>query len=563
MSYRPRIPSLDDHYCQVCSSSPTSNKPRHLSCFFCEHCRSSMCYECFEKHTSQLIDEFTHLQQRYSHLQNLFDNKQQFLGQYQEHCLRSVNSAFDEAVNDLENLRRESINYVKQQFNDAEIILSEMMTTIKPLISKAQQSWTREGITKSSMLELEIQRQQINDIERRLDIFSSPKMQIKMSTYPRNKLDLHCQLLSNLYTSTKKFSATYPGKSILTRCLYGKLTELQSEKIDVETEVEELNQNSFMNKQIQTDPLIGYNYNIDYRADIYSQDETDQMSDHLNTENSLSTRFIQQSTILTENEVDRIASDGEHLLYFSDTSNSLGYITNLIPTKEANSTSITKEISCRWPYYPILDIVYSPTTSQFICATKAGVYTCTIVNSTIDIQMQLTQNWSYVRLAADNNYIWIWTDTPRLNQLSIYTPRTFNCIKVFNLNEYPRFLDNSTSFCIHSNILATLFQFRPISHIYTYRKIFNLTLCDSIDLHELCTIRLGECDIDHEIRVNNNGLFFITNGRKTLWIVDQHGRKEYVPLYRIGRALTIHARNNIIIANGTQQLQCIELIEKD
>ncbi|CAF1327403.1 unnamed protein product [Rotaria sp. Silwood1] len=556
MSNRPKIPSLDDHYCQVCSSSSSSDKTRHFSCFFCEHCRLSMCYECFEKHTSQLVDEF-------NHLQNVFDNKQQFLGQYQEHCLRSVNSAFDEVLNDLENLRRESINYVKQQFNDAEIVLSEILANIKPLMAKAQHSWTREDTRKNTTFELEIQRKQINDIERRLDIFSSPKMQIKMSTFPRNKLDLQCQLLSNLYTSTKKFSASYPGKTILTRCSYGKLTGLPNEKIDVETEIEELNQNSFTNKQIQTDPIIGFNYNIDYRENLYVPHKTNHLNDRFSTEDCLSTRLIQQSTILTEKEVDRIASDGEHLLYFSDSSNSLCYITNVIHTKEVNNTSITKEISCRWLYHSILDIVYSPASSQFVCATKTGVYTCTIINSIFDIQIQLTKNCSYVRLSTDKNYIWIWTDTPQSNQLSIYTPKTFNCIKIFNLNDYSHFMNNSTSFCIHAHILATLFQFRPIPYIYSHRKIFHLTLCDSIDLHELCTIDLGECDIDHEIRVNNNGLFFITNGDKTLWIVDQNGKKEYIPLVRIGRALTIHARNDVIIANGTQQLQCVQFIERD
>ena len=231
--------------------------------------------------------------------------------------------------------------------------------------------------------------------------------------------------------------------------------------------------------------------------------------------------------------------------------------------KRANGTSITKEISCPWPHHSILDLVYSPGSSQFVCATKTGVYTCTITKSAINIQIQLTQNWSYVRLSADNNYIWLWTDAPQINQLRIYLPKTFDCIKVFNLNDYPRFLDNSTSFCIHSNILATLFQFKHVPTKSSNQKIFHLTMCDSNDLHELCTIRLGECDIDHEIRVSHNGLFFVTNGRKKLWIVDSNGRKEYVKLYRTGRALAIHNRNLVIIANGTQQLQCVEPSENN
>lgn len=438
-----------------------------------------------------------------------------------------------------------------------------MMTNVRPLISKAQQNWSRDGITKNIMLELEIQRKQISDIERRLEVFSSPVMQLKMSTFPRNKLDLHCQILSRSYSSTKKFSANHPGKSISTRCTFGKGTGLQNEKIDVDTEVEELNANPPTTKQTQTESMFDNGDHEIEDEDFLHNDENDQIDNQIHMENCLSRRFTQQETILTQNEVDRIASDGEHLLYFSDTSKSLCYITNILSTKQANGTSITKEISCRWPHNPILDLVYCPGSSQFVCASKTGVYTCTIQNNTMDIQMQLTQHWSYVRLAADRTHLWLWTDTPRASQLRTYSPKTFDCLKIFNLHDHPRFSDNSTSFCVHSNILGTLFQFKQNPNVVSHRKIFHLTLCDSNDLREFCTIRLGQCEIDHEIRVNHDGLFFITNGMKKLWIVDQHGKKEYVRLYRTGRALTVHQKNQIIIANGTQQLQCVEPIYDD
>ena len=193
-----------------------------------------------------------------------------------------------------------------------------MMTNIQSLVVKIQQNWNREGISKSFVLESEIQKQQLADIEHRLDLFSSPEMQIKMSTYPRNKLNLHCRPLSNSFTATKMFSAHHPGKTIFTRCSYGKPTALQSENIDVETEVEELSHRVVNNQQVQTDPFLDYNYDIDDEEDFYSQEEIDQFGKRVNVENCLSKRFIQQRTILTENEVDRIASDGEHLLYYSD-----------------------------------------------------------------------------------------------------------------------------------------------------------------------------------------------------------------------------------------------------
>lgn len=442
-----------------------------------------------------------------------------------------------------------------------------MITELKPIMTKSQQNWSRDGITKDHLYEIDYQRKQINDIEKRLEIFSSPIMQLKMSTYPRNKLNLNCQLLSNIYQKTNQFSSIYPGKIITTQCTCGENFQYENDKIDVNTEIEELNQIIFSTKQTQTDPIFEPNYNTDDDQDEYFSlhDETSDISNRIATEYCLSTNYISQGTILTQNEVDRIASDGEHILYFSDTSKSLCYVTNISSDRKTIGISTTKEITCRWPYHPILDLVYSSFSSQFICATKTGIYTCKINSDndepTIDTQIQLTQHWSYVRLSTDKDFLWIWTDTPRMSQLHIYSPITFDCIKTFNLKDYPRFSDNSTSFCIHSNLIATVFQYKQTVNSMTYKKNFHVTLCDNTTLHEICTIRLGECDIDHEIRSNNYGKFFITNGRRKLWIIDQYGKKEYVKLHRTGRALTIHQTNQILIANGTQQLQCIELLQ--
>lgn len=125
---RIRIPSLDDHYCQVCSTPSTTNNEKRLSCFSCDHCRMSMCYECFERHTNSLIEEYNQIQTHFNQLIIQVENKRQFLATFQEHCLRNVNATFDEILNDLQNLRRESLAYVQQQFNDTEVKLKRKET---------------------------------------------------------------------------------------------------------------------------------------------------------------------------------------------------------------------------------------------------------------------------------------------------------------------------------------------------------------------------------------------------------------------------------------------------
>lgn len=445
-----------------------------------------------------------------------------------------------------------------------------MITNVKSLISESQHHWNQGGISKNIIAELSTQRQQMNEIERSLHAFSLPTMQIKMTTFPRNKLDLDCQLSFSSFIPTKKFSPSYYGRIISTKCSCIQATEKEDEKIDVSTEVEELDPILYSTKQIQTDSMIEHiSHKTDDDNDEYFslKEDANELKEHSENERFLSKNYIVQGSIYTQNNADRIASDGEHILYFSDRIKLLCYIRNILSDKRLNGTPKTKEITCRWPHSPILDLVYSPASGQFICATKTGIYTCTVDSnhddSTIDIQLQLAQSWSYVRLSTDKNFLWIWTDTPHVSQLQVYSPKTFECIKKFNLKDYPRFSDNSTSFCMNSNLLATVFQYRPAAHTKIYDKNFHVTFCDSIDLHDLCTVRLGECDIDHEIRANNKGTFFLTNGRRKLWIVDHHGRKEYVKLNRTGRALTVHKENQILIANGTQQLQCVEFIQNN
>ena len=402
-------------------------------------------------------------------------------------------------------------------------------------------------------------------------------MQLKMFTFPRNKLDLHCQLFNNTYAPTKKFSSSHRGKFISTRCTCAQSTEFESEKMDVETEIEELNATTLSSKPTQTDSDWLLNFNTKEHVEAVngedSEDDDDdyfsvqgdgnELGPRLSSESRISSRYISQHGISTEHEVDRLASDGEHLLYFSDTSKSLCYVTKILHDRLSNQHSTTKEIVCRWPHYPILDLIYSPASSQFICATKTGIYTCIIDSndhhSTIDIQIQITEHWSYVRLSADKNYLWVWTDTPSSSQLRIYSPHTFQCLKNFDLYDYPRFSDNSTSFCTYTDRLATVFQFKqPLATASTpTKKYFQVTFCDRTDLHELSTVRLGECDIDHEIRASQDGMFFLTNGKRKLWILEATGRTEFVKLASNGRALAVHTANEILIANGTRQLQCI------
>ena len=106
--------STDDSICQLCSSTSPSKTTKRFSSFVCDHCHLSLCYNCFENHFNQTDKQFQTM--NYS-----LETKQQLLTNFEEHCLRTLNSTFDEIVNDLENLRRETLIYIKQQFQDAKV----------------------------------------------------------------------------------------------------------------------------------------------------------------------------------------------------------------------------------------------------------------------------------------------------------------------------------------------------------------------------------------------------------------------------------------------------------
>lgn len=123
MSTHSITPVNNDHYCQICTITTSITGNKRLSCFSCDHCRLLMCYDCFKTHTAQLVDEYSQLQKRYSHLYDIFHTKRQLLMNFEEHCLRSIDSIFNEVLNDIQNLRKDSIDYVKQQFKDSQVII--------------------------------------------------------------------------------------------------------------------------------------------------------------------------------------------------------------------------------------------------------------------------------------------------------------------------------------------------------------------------------------------------------------------------------------------------------
>ena len=135
MSTRSNVPLFDDRYCHTCSSIGVK---RRLSSFHCEHCRLPMCYACYQQHSAIVNVESSSLDKHSPRSTAALEKKQELLATFEEHCVRCVDSTFDEVSSDLQNLRKESIHYVRQQFRHAEVgVHSRKFTTGRRITSRS------------------------------------------------------------------------------------------------------------------------------------------------------------------------------------------------------------------------------------------------------------------------------------------------------------------------------------------------------------------------------------------------------------------------------------------
>lgn len=151
MNNQSKASSKDDAYCQLCSTLPATKNNKRLSSFFCDHCQLSLCYHCFEQHAKiNKKDRSSAPPSQLAQIKDLFEKKRQLLSNFQEHCLRNLQSAFDEVFQDLENLRQESVSYVQQQFHDAEVSDIRTMSSVLFLFSVIDHSFRSDVLSSSN-----------------------------------------------------------------------------------------------------------------------------------------------------------------------------------------------------------------------------------------------------------------------------------------------------------------------------------------------------------------------------------------------------------------------------
>ncbi|CAF0947753.1 unnamed protein product [Didymodactylos carnosus] len=295
----------------------------------------------------------------------------------------------------------------------------------------------------------------------------------------------------------------------------------------------------------------------DSQTDLTMKDMT---QNGIQTENSLLTNseedengsmdanpssFRINDTVPMYQNVGRIASNGEGLLYCSP-------ILNLLCYRQLNQTF---ETHCDWTHSPIEDMIWWSNLNSYLCATLNGVYTVKYDDGDFRVRLIIPGKWKYVRVACNHEFIWTWIYS-KLNAFyglcqyskELELVRTID----FKRPSIGNFIDGSLSFCVQDNVFASVCHYRV-----NKRNVFRVTLCNTSLTKEIFTAVLGQCGNTLEIRSDINGYFFIATGTKKLWIIKQNGEKWFLELANNLHALTVLDDRDILIATDTNNLQRI------
>lgn len=251
--------------------------------------------------------------------------------------------------------------------------------------------------------------------------------------------------------------------------------------------------------------------------------------------------------ISTKFVVDRMASNGKCVLYASYFDEQYDVIAYCFMNDNSNREDRYRD----WKQARIEDMIWWEKINQFVCATENAIYTVSFANKKFKFICVLRGNWSFIRIAANSNHLFVKciTTNPNTNQILVYTSN-FQVANVFNVDTH-KCLDTAKSFCVTDKILASI-----CTRFQNKRKVFQVTFFD-LNMKQLKWIRLGRCDESIEIRSDGKDWFFITTGRSQLHIVSLNGQKNTVDLENNGDCIAVLDNRRIAISSARSDMELV------
>ena len=256
------------------------------------------------------------------------------------------------------------------------------------------------------------------------------------------------------------------------------------------------------------------------------------------------------SHVETSYHIDRMASDGVNILYTSYYDEGSDRIAYCLMNKYDDDADEYRD----WKQSRIVDMIWWSTIGKFVCATKNAVYTVDHINRRFKFPSVIRGNWSYVRVAANTNQLFVWENSVEdgFNGMGVYSTE-FECIRMidFNANGTGYFTSNNASFCVTDNLIASI-----CIRLQNNRQVFQVIFCD-LNMNKIHSVPLGRCNDGIEIRTDGYDRFFITTGHHRFYIVSSNGEKQTINLQNQASCIAVLDGQRVAVSGQRTSMEIL------
>ena len=172
-----------------------------------------------------------------------------------------------------------------------------------------------------------------------------------------------------------------------------------------------------------------------------------------------SVEFLSGVHIYTTHVVNRLASDGENVMYASYAEDGRDLIAYCTIQKRHRSDDAFRE----WRASRIEEMIWWSTIGKFLCTSRSHIRTIDHSQRKFHIQSVLYGQWSSVRMMTNSANFFLHSKTPHTNELNVYTTN-FELVKTIDLLHHP-YWTKSLGCCAHDDGFLSL-QAQSLSLIH-------------------------------------------------------------------------------------------------
>ncbi|CAF0761619.1 unnamed protein product [Adineta ricciae] len=518
-------PSINDSKsCLFCSTKYDRSRP---SICLCQHCSIPLCFECMKQHHDDILQDTAQLSHQYNELRQLFETKKKMIVDETASTIETVNNHFNSYINELLDAQHRIIEELKTTEQQAKESLVDVDSKLQSLSTDIE-ALSKDGIVQKERMT--ILSTGMKTLEQRLNNYQV--MKTENLTRTRQMLTMsfgYSPTVEEIPSSRNQTNENTQNK-VKTEENTSSVNAMVVSKLEVATSDKPLDSVQSVSNVIQ--PC--------YAVYGYASDEEDE--DEIN---------IKISFDQTPHNIDRIASDGDNILYTSYFDDGCDTIEHFILDYKDGRSNICRD----WKQSRIIDLVWWNSIEKFVCVTMKGIYTVQRRAETLKIMCTIKDDWSYARVATNDYTLFLWINSvdSGFNGIDVYSTN-FDRLKIidFNNNSPGSFIDNSTSFCATNNTIVSL-----CTRTRRNRNVFQATFCN-LHMNRSHYVILGKYNNEIEIRSDSEGRLFITTGLNRLHIISPTGQKRTIRLRSNGESIAILNNRRVAIGNGSRQMQIIE-----